>query len=105
MEEKIDAQANIIQQQQKYLESLDLKLGVPDDGESLDGATDDAAKIKRVLAKAGDDPQVRSHRRLGRHNETSGRKRPILFVKNGRGYILSRQPRRTVLKTTVATSD
>ena len=93
MEEKIEVQANIIQQQQKFLENLDRKeretnvviLGVPDEGEALDGATDDAAKIRKLFSVVGDEPQVRSYRRLGRHNETSERKRPILVTLADRG--------------------
>ena len=85
LEEKVEVQANIIQHQQKFLENLDRKeretnvvmLDVPDEGESLDGATNDAAKIRKVFSVVGGEPQVRSYRRLGRHNETSGLKRRI----------------------------
>lgn len=90
MQEKVYAQANIISQQQKFLEVLDRKereanivlLGVPDEGETLDGANNDEEKINKLIAVLGVERhiQLRSHRRLGRNDATSGRKRPILVV-------------------------
>lgn len=70
MEKKTEAQANIIQQQQKFLEGLDRKeseaslviLGVLDEGEALDGATDDAAKINKAFSVVGRALQVHSYR-------------------------------------------
>lgn len=88
MQEKIDKQANIISQQQLFLESVDAKqretniviTGVPDDLQALEGATSDDDKIGKVWEAIGDNTAVRSHRRLGRPNPAPDRHRPILVV-------------------------
>ena len=52
-------------------------LGVPDENLSLEGATNDDAKLSAVLDAIGELPSsVSSHRRLGRPNDN--RPRPIL---------------------------
>lgn len=56
MQEQIDKQADIIARQQNFLESLDRKerearvvvMGVPDDGESLEGETSDEGKLQKT---------------------------------------------------------
>ena len=89
MQEKIDKQASIISQQQLFLESVDAKqretniiiTGVPDEHQSLEGATNDDDKIAKVWEAIGDNTTVvRSHRRLGRSNPAPDRHRPILVV-------------------------
>lgn len=88
LQSRTDRQANIIMHQQLYLENLDRKeresnlivLGVPDEGEALDGATDDGGKLGKVWTAIGEETVVRSHRRLGRRIEGAARKRPILVV-------------------------
>lgn len=58
MQQQIDKQAKIIAKQQKFLESIGRKergnrlvvLGVPEDGERLSGATNDEAKLKKILS-------------------------------------------------------
>ena len=88
MQEKIDKQANIISQQQLFLESVDKKqretniviTGVPDDLQALGGATNDDDNVGKVWEAIGDNTVVRSHRRLGRPNPDPGRHRPIFVV-------------------------
>lgn len=93
MQERIDTQASIILQQQKFLEGIDRKerennlvmLGVPDEGEALDGATDDDTKIGKVMSVLGVNTRICSCRRLGQNNGNDGRKRPVLVIVESKG--------------------
>ncbi len=59
LQEKIDKQAEIFSNQQRFLEALDRKeresnvvvLGLPDEGQELEGATSDAEKLTRIWNK------------------------------------------------------
>ena len=97
MQDRIDKQAEIIARQQHYLEDLDRKdretklvvLGVPDENESLDGATTDEGKLKKIWNQLDETYNIESFRRLGRA-VTGTRKRPILVTlasKNARDKI------------------
>lgn len=98
LQNQVEKQAETISRQQRYLEGLDRKerennivlLGVPDHLESLDGATSDEAKVKKVLEMAGAGGSPRAVRRLG---ASSGgqRRRPMLVT------LASRDERDTVL--------
>ena len=99
LQTQVEKQVEIISRQQRYLEALDKKerenniiiLGVPDNQESLNGATSDEAKVKKVLEKVEADTEVvRSVRRLGSGNN-SERRRPILVT------LASREERDTLL--------
>ncbi len=87
MQQQIDKQADIIVKQQKFLESIDRKerenrlvvLGVPEDGESLAGATDDEAKLKKILSEMSEELPPCTHHRLGQE-ATDRKKRPILVT-------------------------
>ncbi len=70
----MEKQPEIISRQQRYLEVLDKEeqennivlLGFPDDQESLDRTTSDAAKVERVFEKVeADVGAIRAVRRLG----------------------------------------
>lgn len=87
MQSQMNKQAEIIAHQQRFLEVADRReretrlvvMGVPDDQESLETATTDEDKLKKVWATIGADFRVCSHRRLGhRAGGTNGTKRPIL---------------------------
>ena len=88
--EQLDKQNEIIAKQQLYFERQDSKerecnlviLGVPEDNESLDGATTDSEKLKKVWNAAGIQSEVKSWRRIGRHENS--KKRPIIAVVNSR---------------------
>lgn len=87
LQNQVEKQAEIIGRQQRYLESLDRKerennvvlLGVPDHQESLDGATSDEAKVRKVLEKARAGGELRAVRRLG-VNTSGQQRRPILVT-------------------------
>ena len=106
MQAQIDKQAEVIAQQQSFLEAVDRKeretklvvLGVPDEEESLAGATSDNDKLRKVWSVIGEDIEIRSHQRLGRRND-SGRKRPILVT------VKSKQDRDAVLAKTKRLKD
>ena len=74
----------ILRNQQEFCESVDRELretklvilGVPDENESLDGATTEDAKLAKVWDAVGESPAVVSHKRLGRPD--GQRRRPIL---------------------------
>ena len=93
---QVDRQQDIIASQQRFLEDMDRKarecnlvlLGIPDGQESLDGATTDETKIRKVWEKIGSSTGVRTSRRLGK---PGGRPRPILIT------VASREDRDTVL--------
>ena len=104
MQEQISKQANIIMQQQLFLEKVDRKeretnmvvLGVPDDQTALDGATNDDDKLSKVWEVLEDNTEIRSHRRLERHDPGSGRARPILVTvatKDARDKMLEKTPK------------
>lgn len=87
MQEQIDQQANIIEKQQQFMEMIDRKereknlvvLGLPDENESLQGATEDGDKIKKVWGKIrADQNQIESYRRLGVRR--GNRPRPVLIT-------------------------
>lgn len=95
-------QADIIPRQQQFLESLDRKerevnivaLGLPDEGEALDGAVTDTDKLKKVWEKVG---VACRQRRLGAQAEGGRRSMPLLLTipeKNIRWQILA-----TAIKT------
>ena len=84
LETRISKQDEIIKNQQGFFEKLDSKeretklvvLGVPDEQESLDGATDDDTKLRKVWETVGETSPIQSHQRLGKPQ--TGRSRPIL---------------------------
>lgn len=93
MQSQIDRQAEVIKQQQLFLETIDRReretklvvLGVPDEAENLEGAVTDEDKLKKIWEVMREDFKVRSHRRLGRLEGDSNRKRPILVEIESRG--------------------
>lgn len=101
LQQQVNTQAEVIAKQQRFLEGLDKKerecnlvvLGVPDTNESLDGATIDVDKVKKVWCTAGASSEVVSVRRLGRADAAGGsrRSRPILVT------VASRKDRDAVL--------
>ncbi len=104
MQEKIGKQADVIMQQQLFLEKIDRKeretnivvLGVPDDQTALDGATNDDDKLRKVWEVLDDSTEIRSHRRLGRRDPGSTRTRPILVTvatKDARDKVLEKTPK------------
>ena len=105
LQSQLNKQAEIISKQQRFLEDIDRKerecnlvlFGVPDDNESMDGATTDEAKVRKVWEAAGATSNVRSVRRLGRRdigsdNRQGGRPRILLVT------VESRQDRDAVLE-------
>lgn len=54
-------------------------LGLPDEGEALEGAISDEDKLSRVWVKMGVDNVDCQHRRLGTEGD-GGRKRPLLLT-------------------------
>ncbi|MPC64024.1 hypothetical protein E2C01_058134 [Portunus trituberculatus] len=87
MQEKIDTQSLIIWHQQMFLEKIDRKerenklvlLGVADQNEAMEGATNDEDKIKKIWEAIGDSTEVHSHRRLGILDPSGTKRRPILL--------------------------
>ena len=83
---QVQTQGEVIAKQQVFLEHMDRKyrernvilLGVPEASESLDGATDDNEKVKKVWDAAGITCNINSIKRLG--NSAGSRRRPILAV-------------------------
>lgn len=104
LEVKVDRQAQVIAAQQQFLEAVDRRereanlviLGVPDQNESLDGATTDGDKLNIIWRKIGVPLGIEgTHRRLGRDTNEDGmpKRRPILLVladKNKRSGILEK---------------
>lgn len=104
---RVDKQQEILAKQQQYLEDLDRKeregnvviLGVPDEQESLDGATTDEDKLNKIWTAVGVTGVAGSHRRLGGGQASGGaspRARPILLAlaeKSQRATILSNASR------------
>lgn len=91
LKSQVDRQAEIIAKQQRYLEMIDRKerecnlviTGVPDEHESLDGATADNEKIMKIWEKVSVASEVREARRIGNTNNTPvgrPRRRPILVT-------------------------
>lgn len=74
LQTQIDKQAEIISTQQRFLEMIDRKereanivvLGVPDEGEALDGAVTDAEKLGKIWEKIDVGGVACTHHRLGR---------------------------------------
>ena len=100
---QVNTQAEIIKNQQRFLEMLDRKdrecnvviLGVPDEHESLEKATSDDAKLSKIWDALALPKEVTSFRRLGNGNTSRGhdRKRPILVTlptRNGRDTLLEK---------------
>ena len=87
MQTQIDQQAEVIKQQQAFLEAIDRReretklvvLGVPDGDEQLDGATSEEEKIRKIWDVMDENVVIKEHRRLGRNDPNSTRKRPILI--------------------------
>lgn len=95
---RVDKQEQIIAKQQQFLETLDRKereanvviLGVPDENESLEGATTDQEKLNKIWSTIGVSGVVGTHRRLGgtpRGSDESSapRRRPILLTLQDKG--------------------
>ena len=86
LQSQIDKQAEILERQQRFLENTNRKerecnlviTGVPDEHESLEGATSDAEKIKKLWEKVGVATEVSAARRLGNiattHNQGFSKK-------------------------------
>ena len=103
MQQNLDKQGEIIMKQQLFLEQIDRKeretnmviLGVPDEEETLEGATSDEDKIRKIWNVIGASTAVQSHRRLGQREPGATRKRPILVVvscKGDRDNTLAKSP-------------
>ena len=97
LKEQVLKQSSIISKQQLYLEQLDRKerecnivlLGVPEDSETLDGATSDHDKVVKVWQAASITCAIQSSKRLGKpgnYQDGTPRRgpRPILIVVNSR---------------------
>lgn len=97
LQDQVTKQQEVIARQQRFLEDIDRKarecnlvlLGIPEEQESLEGATTDAAKIQKVWTTTGSSVGVRTSRRLGR---AGGRRRPVLVT------VASREDRDAVLE-------
>ena len=84
LNQRVSKQDEIIAKQQLYVEQLDRKerecnliiLGVPEDNETLEGATNDIEKINKVWETAGISCNFKSTRCLGKPG--GPRSRPIL---------------------------
>ena len=102
MQAQVDKQAEILEKQQRYLEILDRKerqnnlivTGVPDENESLDGATTEEDKLKKIWSKVGVHVEMQFHRRLGRRDDRNSR-RAILVTLAGKSI------RDRILETTI----
>lgn len=90
---RVDKQAEIMVKQQQFLETLDRKeresniviLGVPEEHETLEGATQDEEKIRKIWAEMGVGSVSGNHRRLGDSTSLGTRRRPILFALADKG--------------------
>ena len=102
LESQAKVRDDLLKNQQDFCESVDRELretklvilGVPDENESLDGATTEDTKLAKVWDAVGESPVVVSHKRLGRPD--GQRRRPILVkVTTGaeRDNILSKSRR------------
>ncbi len=91
LQAQVNKQAEILAKQQRYLEILDRKerennlivTGVPDENESLDGATTEEDKLKKIWSEVGVRVEMHSHRRLGRRDDGNSR-RAILVTLAGK---------------------
>ena len=91
LQTQVNKQAEILAKQQRYLQILDRKerennliiTGVPDENESLDGATTEEDKLKKIWSKVGVRVEMQSHRRLGRRDDGNSR-RAILVTLAGK---------------------
>ena len=107
LHDKIDKQVEIISKQQRYLEMLDRRerernivvLGLPDEGEALDGAVTDDAKLERVWEKVGVARVECEHRRLGVAADGGRRNRPLLLTVRHRDVRLTVLSNAKKLKT------
>lgn len=96
LQEQINKQSEIIGKQQRFLEVLDKKdreqnlilLGVPEEGENLEGVTEDDDKVKKVWEVINSSSKILSVRRLGQRNVAgrSQRSRPILVTVESKGH-------------------
>ena len=90
LRQQVLKQNQVIAKQQQFLEQLDRKerecnlviLGVPDENESLEGATSDDDKVKKIWEKAGITCHIKSTLRLGKAG--GSRRRPVLAVVESR---------------------
>lgn len=97
LQDQVNKQQEVIARQQRFLEDIDRKarecnlvlLGIPEEQESLEGATTDEDKIQKVWTTIGSTVGVETSRRLGR---AGGRRRPILVA------VASREDRDAVLE-------
>ena len=94
LQEQVNKQSEIIGRQQCFLEVLDKKerelnlvlLGVPDEGDGLDGLMEDEDKVKKNWEVIDSSSNFSSVRRLGQRNVVGGsrRSRPILVTMESR---------------------
>lgn len=85
MQLKVDRHSEIMMKHQLFLESIDRKdrevnlivLGVPEDGEPVDGADNDEAKLVNIWGKINETGARVFHKRLGKTVQQN-KKRPIL---------------------------
>ena len=106
MQIKFDKQAEIIMKQQMFLEGIDRKerennlvvLGVPEDSDTFEEATNDNDKLGKIWTTIGTDVTRVTHRRLGRFAQ-AGKKRPILVV------VISKENRDGVLENSKKLKD
>ena len=85
MQLKVDRGAEILMKHQLFLENIDRReretnlvvLGVPEDGELVDGADNDDGKLCKIWDKFNEPGSRISHRRLGKTVQPN-KKRPIL---------------------------
>ena len=85
MQLKVDRGAEILMKHQLFLENIDRReretnlvvLGVPEDGELVDGADNDDGKLSKIWEKINETGSRVSHKRLGKTVQPNKR-RPIL---------------------------
>ncbi len=88
LQAQVDKQADILVKQQRFLETLDRKereanlvvLGVPDENESLGGATSYTEKLANIWGTIEVNEEIQCHRRLGNRIADSNRQCPILVT-------------------------
>ena len=99
MQDKMDKQSDIIMKQQLFLENVDRKeretklivRGVPEETDTLDGATSDEEKLSKIWSRIGATVSRISSKRLG-NTALPDRKRPILVI------VRSKEERDSVLE-------
>ena len=88
MQAQVDKQAEILSKQQRYLERKErandlIVTGVPDENDSLDGATTEEDKLEKIWSKVGVHVVMQFHWRLGRRDDRNSR-RAILVTLAGK---------------------